>query len=184
MQCRSCSREIPEETHFCGFCGARFDSDVSRTVTYLVPSPTPHPSTRNEGRFPFGTVLVGRYRILNLAGRGGMGEVYRALDLKLDEVVALKFLPEAKAGLPDLESRLLAELRIARQITHPNICRLYDVGEVDGQPFISMEYVDGEDLGSLLRRKAGTRKLNRSTNVHWRFGKRHLVPMIRASRPF
>jgi serine/threonine-protein kinase len=81
-----------------------------------------------------------------------MGEVYRALDLKLDQVVAIKFLPEAKAEQPAYAERLLSEVRIARQITHPNVCRVYDIGEIDGQPFITMEYVDGEDLGSLLRR--------------------------------
>jgi serine/threonine-protein kinase len=81
-----------------------------------------------------------------------MGEVYRALDLKLDQVVAIKFLPETKAEQPAYAERLLSEVRIARQITHPNVCRVYDIGEIDGQPFITMEYVDGEDLGSLLRR--------------------------------
>ena len=68
-----------------------------------------------------------------------MGEVYRALDLKLDQVVAIKFLPEAKAEQPAYAERLLSEVRIARQITHPNVCRVYDIGEIDGQPFITME---------------------------------------------
>jgi serine/threonine-protein kinase len=89
---------------------------------------------------------------MNLAGRGGMGEVYRALDLRLEQIVAIKFLPDAKAGQAAFAERLLSEVRIARQITHPNVCRVYDIGEIDGQPFITMEYVDGEDLGSLLRR--------------------------------
>jgi len=80
-----------------------------------------------------------------------MGEVYRATDLTLAQPVALKFLPEAGVTERVLE-RFHAEVRIARQISHPNVCRVYDIGEVDGQPFISMEYVDGEDLADLLQR--------------------------------
>jgi serine/threonine-protein kinase len=80
-----------------------------------------------------------------------MGEVYHAHDQKLDQEVALKFLPEAAAS-PAVIDRFHAEVRIARQISHPSVCRVYDMGEIEGTPFISMEYVDGEDLRSLLRR--------------------------------
>jgi predicted Ser/Thr protein kinase len=106
----------------------------------------------DEGRFPPGTMLAGRYRVAGLLGRGGMGEVYRATDLTLGQAVALKFLPEATARDDRALARFYNEVRIARQVTHPNVCRVYDIGEVDGHRFISMEYVDGEDLGSLLRR--------------------------------
>jgi serine/threonine-protein kinase len=81
-----------------------------------------------------------------------MGEVYHATDLKLEQPVALKFLPEARAADPTALARLCNETRIARQVTHPSICRVYDIGEVDGLQYISMEYIDGEDLASLLRR--------------------------------
>lgn len=81
-----------------------------------------------------------------------MGEVYRAEDLTLDQPVALKFLPETVLSNPNALARFRNEVRIARQVSHPNVCRVYDVGEVDGHVFLSMEYVDGEDLGSLLRR--------------------------------
>jgi len=81
-----------------------------------------------------------------------MGEVYRADDLKLGQPVALKFLPEGLERDEARLSRFMNEVRIARQVAHPNVCRVYDVGEIDGHHFISMEYVDGEDLGSLLRR--------------------------------
>jgi serine/threonine-protein kinase len=97
-------------------------------------------------------MLAGRYRIFGLVGRGGMGEVYRADDLKLGQPVALKFLPAGVEADPARLGRFLDEVRLARQIAHPNVCRVYDVGEVDGHPFLSMEYVDGEDLQSLLRR--------------------------------
>jgi serine/threonine-protein kinase len=105
-----------------------------------------------EGRFPAGTVLAGRYRVLGLLGRGGMGEVYRANDLKLGQPVALKFLPDSTARNPDRLARFHSEVRIARQVSHPNVCRVYDIGETDGSVFLSMEYIDGEDLCSLLRR--------------------------------
>jgi serine/threonine protein kinase len=95
---------------------------------------------------------VDRYRVISLAGRGGMGEVYRASDLTLNQPVALKFLPEATASRPGLLERFHGEVRIARQVSHPNVCRVYDIGQVDGSAFISMEYVDGEDLATLLRR--------------------------------
>jgi serine/threonine protein kinase len=108
--------------------------------------------TFDEGRFLPGTLVAERYRIIGILGRGGMGEVYRATDLVLGQQVALKFLPEATASDPDILARFHSEVRIARQVSHPNVCRVYDIGAVAGQPYISMEYVDGEDLGSLLRR--------------------------------
>jgi serine/threonine-protein kinase len=97
-------------------------------------------------------VVAGRYRILSLAGRGGMGEVYRAYDNKLEQPVALKFLPAAMSQDGAALARFHNEVRIARQVSHPNVCRMYDIGEWEGMPFLSMEYVDGEDLASLLRR--------------------------------
>jgi serine/threonine-protein kinase len=109
-------------------------------------------SSLEEGRFPAGTTLAGRYRILGLLGRGGMGEVYRALDLILNQQVALKFLSlDAHTGEAAL-ARFRNEVRIARQVSHPNVCRVYDIGVIEGLHFLSMEYVDGEDLASLLRR--------------------------------
>ncbi len=106
----------------------------------------------DEGRFLPGVVVAGRYRIAGLLGRGGMGEVYRATDLTLGQAVALKFLPEAASRDDRALARFYNEVRMARQVTHPNVCRVYDIGEVDGQHYISMEFVDGEDLSTLLRR--------------------------------
>ena len=106
----------------------------------------------DEGRFLPGTLLGGRYRIIGLLGRGGMGEVYRATDLTLGQSVALKFLPEEASRNQRLLERFHGEVRVARLVSHPNVCRVYDIGEIEGTPFISMEYVDGEDLASLLLR--------------------------------
>ncbi len=109
-------------------------------------------SSLEEGRFAAGTVLAKRYRVIRLLGQGGMGEVYHANDLKLNQPVALKFIFQPIARNEPLLARFHAEVRIARRVSHPNVCRVYDIGEVDGSAFISMEYVDGEDLSSLLRR--------------------------------
>lgn len=99
-----------------------------------------------------GTLIAGRYRVIGLLGMGGMGEVYRATDLTLAQPVALKFLTEGAVPDQRLLERFHNEVRVARQVSHPNVCRVYDIGEGEGVPFISMEYVDGEDLSSLLHR--------------------------------
>jgi len=106
----------------------------------------------DHGRFPPGTLLGGRYRIVGKLGKGGMGEVFRADDLKLGQSVALKFLPGDVDRDPARLTQLHTEVRMARQVSHPNVCRVYDIDEVEGHTFLSMEYVDGEDLASLLRR--------------------------------
>jgi serine/threonine-protein kinase len=97
-------------------------------------------------------VLGERYRIVSQLGRGGMGEVYRADDLKLEHAVALKLLPAALAQDATSLARFHREVRVARQVSHPNVCRVFDIGEADDMHFIAMEYIDGEDLATLLRR--------------------------------
>jgi serine/threonine-protein kinase len=104
------------------------------------------------GRFTPGQIIAGRYRVVALAGRGGMGEVYRAEDLKLSQIVAIKFLPASLSQDASALARFHSEVRIARQVSHPNVCRVFDIGDADGIPFLTMEYVDGEDLASLVRR--------------------------------
>src|SRR6266853_645643 len=106
----------------------------------------------SHGRLGPGTILDGRYRIIAVLGKGGMGEVYRADDLRLGQPVALKFLPDGLKDDPIRLAQFHNEVRTARQVSHPNICRVYDIGEVDGHLFLSMEYVDGEDLAASLRR--------------------------------
>ncbi len=172
MRCPSCSSEVQEDVKFCSSCGlaisssematmagssaprARADakSGVSSGVSSSGGMRRSGSASQNMGRFAPGTILVERYRIIGLLGKGGMGEVYRADDLTLDQPVALKFLPEKVAGDPARLERFLNEVRVARQVSHPNVCRLYDIGQLEGQHFISMEYIDGEDLASLLRR--------------------------------
>jgi serine/threonine-protein kinase len=104
------------------------------------------------GEFSAGQVIAGRFRIVGRLGGGGMGDVYRADDHELGTSVALKFLPAELSSDPVRLERLRNEVRVARQVAHPNVCRVYDIGDAVGRPFLSMEFIDGEDLASLLRR--------------------------------
>jgi serine/threonine-protein kinase len=151
MRCPACGRVVPESRRSCLACGARIDS--SQVLTRTVAEGSPPPSDALDGaQFVPGTMLAGRYRIVGLLGRGGMGEVYRAEDLKLGQPVALKFLSKEVTDRADRLARFHQEVRLARQVSHPNVCRVHDIAETGGQHFLSMEYVDGEDLASLLRR--------------------------------
>src|ERR1700677_1504748 len=167
--CPSCHSETPSSARFCSACGAPYANgdadefatlDIAPSSPPLPPRPVSAGSSRpssspqffSEGRFLPGRLLAGRYRIIALLGRGGMGEVYRADDLTLGQPVALKFLPDEAARNQGLLERFKNEVRVARRVSHPNVCRVYDVGEGEGHTFFTMEYVDGEDLASLLRR--------------------------------
>jgi serine/threonine protein kinase/tetratricopeptide (TPR) repeat protein len=103
----------------------------------------------HHAEFAPGEVFAGRYRMVDRIGRGGMGDVWRAHDLVLDTEVALKVI---KSTTPAARERILTEVRLARQITHPAVCRVFDVGESEGIIFFTMELIHGEDLASLLRR--------------------------------
>ena len=168
MTCPSCRAVVPDEAQFCPHCGVAIGNAADHPTVY-TPSPdavtfasveprspvfTPPPGSdpRIGGRFPPGTLLAGRYRLVGIVGKGGMGEVYRAEDLTLGQVVALKFLPPALVRDPEWLTRFRGEVRAARQVSHPNVCRVYDIGEAEGQTFLSMEFVGGEDLATLLRR--------------------------------
>ncbi len=164
-KCPSCSREIPQDSRGCPYCAEAVAVEPA-VPTVTAPAKAagrvgPSASSSDaidQARFAPGTMLTERYRIVGLLGKGGMGEVYRADDLKLRQSVALKFLPAAllQRARGSKDSRRLErfhhEVRVARQVSHPNVCRVYDIAEADGQRFISMEYVDGEDLASVLRR--------------------------------
>ncbi len=154
MNCPACSTEIAEDSRFCSSCGssiAELSAEATRDRTPSHES-TPPSSDSQHGRFNPGTILAGRYRIIERIGKGGMGEVYRADDLLLDNVVALKFLPVELTRNAESLKRFRSEVSVARQISHPNVCRVYDISEAEGHHFLSMEHIDGEDLRSLLRR--------------------------------
>src|SRR5258708_7476977 len=167
--CPAGANDVPETAAVCPRCSTPtpWSSDVTRLASEIPGQGSGSGETRksvttsswltsteaiDHGRFAPGAVLDGRYRIVGRLGKGGMGEVYRADDLKLGQPVALKFLPESVDRDPVRLTQLHTEVRMARQVSHPNVCRVYDVGEYEGHTFLSMEYVDGEDLASLLRR--------------------------------
>ncbi len=181
MKCPKCSKDTPAGSVVCPFCAAPLDDAPTAvsggdepTSGHRPDTPTTSPGldeavtaldpqgglseavslsdSGQHGRFLPGTTVADRYRIVGLLGRGGMGEVYRADDLKLGQQVALKFLPHDAAGDEGSVEQLIDEVRMARQVSHPNVCRVFDVGEAAGHHYVSMEYVDGEDLSSLLRR--------------------------------
>ena len=102
--------------------------------------------------FPPGTLLGSRYRILRILGEGGMGAVYQACDQELDRLIALKVIRPELAGNPSILQRFKQELILARNVTHRNVVRIFDLGEAEGIKFITMEYVDGEDLRAVLKR--------------------------------
>ncbi len=157
LTCPLCSAVADDGASTCPSCGAAL---TGTQATVRRPSPnnkTPKSSqktsgSRVEGKFLAGTILNDRYRITGLIGRGGMGEVYKAEDLKLNQTVALKFLPNHFAMDEAAQQRFFNEVRTARQVSHPNVCRVFDIGEVADAHFLSMEFIDGDDLSSLLRR--------------------------------
>ncbi len=139
-----------------GVGSAKKESSNAASREQTARSPSARSSTSydsiDNARFVPGEMLAERYRIVGLLGKGGMGEVYRADDLKLGQAVALKFLPEHLTTDGAALARFHREVRVARQVSHKNVCRVYDIGEVDGRHFLSMEYIKGEELSSLLRR--------------------------------
>ncbi len=163
-RCAQCRSELPATATSCPACGTLHEADPDQTVEVSPPrrvhsdrsprssGPSFSRPASETSRFAPGQVLGERYRIVSLLGRGGMGEVYRADDLRLEESVALKFLPSSLAEDPISLRRLQGEVRVTRQVTHANVCRVHDLVEVEGETCISMEYIDGEDLASLLRR--------------------------------
>jgi hypothetical protein len=166
--CPNCASAVADASRFCPSCGSPIDVDATgmRPLDTRAPTRAPGPFTSpartgvsnpatppgGQDVYVAGTLLADRYRIVGLLGRGGMGEVYRADDLKLGQPVALKFLPRDLAGDGLRLARLMDEVRAARQVAHPNVCRVYDAGEADGRQFLTMEYIDGEDLATSIRR--------------------------------
>ena len=146
VSCPLCGSDNPADTFFCGKCGTKLGIEetpqYSKTMTMMAPAP----------ELPRGKLFAGRYEIIEELGRGGMGSVYRVEDKKVNEEIALKLINPEIAQDRKIIDRFSHELKVARQISHRNVCRMYDLGEADGSHFITMEYVQGEDLRSLLKR--------------------------------
>ncbi|MEE9501710.1 MAG: protein kinase, partial [Candidatus Aminicenantaceae bacterium] len=145
-KCPKCQTDNPADSKFCKECAAAIPpaEEMAVSLTKTIETPIEELST--------GFVFAGRYQIIEELGRGGMGKVYRVLDNKLNEEIALKLIkPEIATDKKALE-RFSNELKIARKIVHKNVGRMYELLEQDGTHFITMEYVPGEDLKSFIRR--------------------------------
>ena len=115
----------------------------------------PKPSRRPSTNLSTGSTFAGRYQIIEELGKGGMGKVYKVFDTKIKEKVALKLIRPEVASDKETIERFCNEIRLARKIGHRNVCRMFDLGEAEGAHFITMEYVPGEDLKSMIRRCPG-----------------------------
>jgi serine/threonine protein kinase/predicted esterase len=146
VNCPKCRSEILDDSRYCGRCGTQIRAidDGSPTFTQTLVTPT--------AGITVGSMLAGKYHILEEIGHGGMGIVYKAEDLKLKRMVALKFLPQESSSNPEARERFVQEARAAAALSHPNICTIHEVDEKEGKPFIVMEYVEGEDLRQKVRR--------------------------------
>ncbi|MCR4410631.1 MAG: protein kinase [Candidatus Saccharicenans sp.] len=153
MECPRCHAENRDDSKYCSNCGSSLGvkggagagvvpEGATFTRTLEIPLHVLKP----------GTIIAGKYRIIEEIGQGGMGVVYKAEDLKLKRCVALKFLPPHLANSPELKERFLIEAQAAAALSHPNICTIYEVGESEEQPYIAMEFVEGETLRNRLKR--------------------------------
>ena len=144
INCPKCHFENPDNTLFCGKCGTQLPSAKDFSLTQTLETPKLELAT--------GSTFAGRYQIIEELGKGGMGKIYRAIDKKLNEEVALKLIkPEIVSDKKTVE-RFSNELKLARKIAHKNVARTFDLNEEKGTHYITMEYVRGEDLKRLIRK--------------------------------
>jgi serine/threonine protein kinase len=140
MKCPSCQTDISDDSRFCSKCGQPIQAAervlFSQTRTILKPIEELAPKT----------LLAGKYMVIKVVGRGGMGIVYQAEDTKLQRHVALKFLPPELVLSPEARERFVLEARAAAALSHPNICTIYEIHEEEEKPFIAMEYIEGMSL--------------------------------------
>ena len=145
IKCPKCHFDNPEDTIYCGKCATPLPSskDISVFQTETLQTPIHELTT--------GSTFAGRYQIIEELGKGGMGKVYRVLDKKLKEEVALKLIKPEIASDKETIERFSNELRLARKIAHRNVGKMYELMEAEGTHFITMEYVPGQDLRRLIR---------------------------------
>ena len=144
MKCPKCQTDNPQNSKYCAECATRLDSSISPSFTMTMDT--------NADELTRGLVFAGRYEIIEELGVGGMGRVFRAFDKKMEEEVALKLIKPEIAADTRVVERFRNEIKIARSITHKNVCRMHDLNEVGQTLYLTMEYVRGEDLKSLIRR--------------------------------
>jgi len=144
-RCPTCHSDNPDTLKFCGECGAQLSPPQSHTpvMTETLQTPVRELTT--------GSTFAGRYQVIEELGHGGMGRVYKVFDSEIKEKIALKLIRPEVASDRDTIERFSNEIRLARRIGHRNVCRMFDIGAAEGARFITMEYVHGEDLKSMIR---------------------------------
>jgi serine/threonine-protein kinase len=145
IHCPACHFKNPEDTHFCGKCGIKIDSSETEPKTHTETLKIPIKILRR------GSVFADRYEVIEGLGMGGMGRVYKVYDRNTSEKIALKLINPKTSSDNETIERFSNELKIARKISHRNVCRMYDLGKVEGAHYITMEYVSGEDLKSMIK---------------------------------
>jgi len=158
MECPNCHAENNDASRFCGNCAAPLGAGADPESASITKTLETHLRVLKPG-----TLIAGKYRIIEEIGAGGMGVVYKAEDLKLKRCVALKFLPPHLMDEPDLKERFLIEAQAAAALSHPNICVIHEVGESEERPYIAMEYVEGETLRDKV--KEGPIKTEEALNI-------------------
>lgn len=145
MKCPKCHSDNPDTQRFCGDCGTQLPSteEIAFSPTETLETPKKELTT--------GSTFAGRYQIIEELGKGGMGKVYKALDNKINEKIALKLIKPEIASDKKIIERFSNELKMARKISHRNVGRMYHLGEQEGAHYITMEFVPGEDLKSMIR---------------------------------
>ncbi len=144
MKCPKCDFDNPSGTRFCGNCAAPLSTEKAASPTETIQIPVRELTP--------GSTFARRYQIIEDLGKGGMGRVYKAFDMEVKDRLALKLLHPQIADDDKTIERFRNELKLARQISHRHICRMYDFGREEGTYYITMEYVPGEDLKSLIHR--------------------------------
>ena len=143
--CPKCNTKNPDDSIFCAKCGTQIKK------TEREPLPTQTIESPQEG-LSSGSTFADRYQIIEELGKGGMGKVYKVFDKEVNAKIALKLIKPQIAADKKIIERFRNELKTARDISHKNICRMYDLNKEEGSYYITMEYVSGEDLKSLIRR--------------------------------
>jgi tetratricopeptide (TPR) repeat protein/tRNA A-37 threonylcarbamoyl transferase component Bud32 len=154
MTCAQCGGETAEDASLCAACAPRPSSSRAPTLEGLDATPAgplDPASILTSGQFAPGQPFGDRYTIVEEVGAGGMGHVYKAIDRQLGKTVALKLVRGVAAGQGLARERFRRELSLAQAVTHPNVCRVHDLGEVDGALYISMEFVEGQTLDDLIQ---------------------------------
>ncbi len=155
ITCPKCHSGNPDTVKFCGECGTKLITSPEISMTETIQFP--------KDLLPEGSMFAKKYQIIKSLGRGGMGVVYQAKDTKLKRTVALKFLPHELIVEPDVRERFIQEARAAASLDHTNICTVYEVDEFEGQNYIAMAYIEGENLKNRL--ESGPMSVNEASNI-------------------